>query len=49
MVAISIADGAADGLIFICFFQFLLRVGAADDDSLVVVFNFDDGGVWMLV
>ena len=45
-IAISIADGAAEMLIFLL--QFLLRVGAADD-GLFVVFNFDDGGVWLLV
>ena len=45
-IAISIADGAAEMLIFLL--QFLLRVGAADN-GLFVVFNFDDGGVWLLV
>ena len=47
MVAISITDGAAEMLIFLL--QFLLRVGATDDGLVVMVINFDDGGVWLLV
>ena len=35
--AVSIADGAAEGLIILL--QFLLRVGAADDDDLIVVMS----------
>ena len=47
MFAISTADGAAERLTFVL--QFLLRVGTTDDGLVVMVINFDDGGVWLLV